>query len=244
MPCRRNVNMAAQPQTISHSITGSMPARARSLTSPTGRSITTAKGSARPSAFLARPIVNADGAAVSVEALALQHLAEDMSIIPSAADWLRHIELPETGAALTPPRTPPSAEQLATAGARRFDTAPDVLLPLHSWFLETATWVRRCPAFRDAPPQFRYFSGRTALRRRPRAGPLPDPYAHCRRMACAHRSWPDPRRRGFSAAHLCDQRLDDRSAPAQAASQQVDNRRAAPSALTRAVRPSLATGKE
>ena len=31
---------------------------------------------------------NADHAVVSVEAIGLQHLAEDMSIIPSAADWL------------------------------------------------------------------------------------------------------------------------------------------------------------
>src|SRR5260370_30048075 len=85
-------------------------------------------------------IVNADSAAVSVEALALQHLAEDMSIIPSAADWLQHIELPATGGPLAPTRTTPSAEQLAPTSARHFQTTPDVLLPLHSWFLETATW--------------------------------------------------------------------------------------------------------
>lgn len=42
-------------------------------------------------------IVNADGAAVPVETLALQHLTEDMSIIPMAADWLRHLELPANG---------------------------------------------------------------------------------------------------------------------------------------------------
>jgi hypothetical protein len=85
-------------------------------------------------------IVNADHAAVSVEALALQHLAEDMSIIPSAADWLQTISCPPQGAVLTPPRTVPSAEQLAVAAARHFQTTPDVLLPLHNWFLETATW--------------------------------------------------------------------------------------------------------
>jgi hypothetical protein len=90
--------------------------------------------------FFGATICNADDAAVSVEALALQHLAEDMSIIPSAADWLQHIELPAAGAPLTPPRIPPSAEQLAAASARHFQTTPDALQPLHSWFLETGTW--------------------------------------------------------------------------------------------------------
>jgi hypothetical protein len=85
-------------------------------------------------------IVNADRAAVSVEALALQHLGEDMSILPSAADWLQRMELPATGGPLTPAHTTPSAEHLAATSARHFQTTPDVLLPLHSWFLETATW--------------------------------------------------------------------------------------------------------
>ena len=85
-------------------------------------------------------ICNADNAAVSVEALALQHLAEDMSIIPSAADWLRHIDLPAGGAPLTPARPMPAAAELAAASARHFQTTPDAVLPLHSWFLETATW--------------------------------------------------------------------------------------------------------
>ena len=47
-------------------------------------------------------LCNADNAAVSVEALGMQHLAEDMSIIPAAADWLEHIELPVAGAPLAP----------------------------------------------------------------------------------------------------------------------------------------------
>jgi hypothetical protein len=63
-----------------------------------------------------------------------------MSIIPTAADWLQHFELPVAGPPLTPPRTTPSAARLAAASARHFDTAPGVLLPLHNWFLETATW--------------------------------------------------------------------------------------------------------
>jgi hypothetical protein len=85
-------------------------------------------------------IVNADGAAVSVETLASQHLAEDMSVIPSAADWLQHMPCPAADGPITPPRVTPSAAQLAAASARHFQTTPDVMLPLHSWFLETATW--------------------------------------------------------------------------------------------------------
>jgi hypothetical protein len=85
-------------------------------------------------------ISNADGAAISVEALGVQHLAEDMNIIPSAADWLGHMELPATGAPLLPSSAPPSAEQLAAASASRFETTTDVVLPLHSWFLKTAAW--------------------------------------------------------------------------------------------------------
>src|ERR1700761_3024021 len=57
-------------------------------------------------------IVNADGVAISIETLALQHLAEDMSIIPSAADWLRHMDLPLTGGPIRLPITTPSAAEL------------------------------------------------------------------------------------------------------------------------------------
>jgi hypothetical protein len=85
-------------------------------------------------------IVNADGVAVSVETLALQHLAEDMSIIPSAADWLQHMDLPLTGGPIRLPTTAPSAAELAAASARHFNTDPAAMVPLHSWFLETAGW--------------------------------------------------------------------------------------------------------
>ena len=81
-------------------------------------------------------IAIADGARVPIEVLSLQHLAEDMSMLPSAADWLGQIVLP---AALTPTalRTP---DELATASGARFGVAPELLLPLHRWFLETAAW--------------------------------------------------------------------------------------------------------
>src|SRR5580704_7980109 len=85
-------------------------------------------------------IVNADGATVSVETLALQHLAEDMSIIPSAADWLIHLELPAAGAPIRPPAAPSSAAELAARSARHFNTTAETMLPLHSWFLETENW--------------------------------------------------------------------------------------------------------
>jgi hypothetical protein len=77
---------------------------------------------------------------VSVETLVLRHLAEDMSIIPTAADWLQHFEWPVRSAPFVLPRlTPQSAEQLAWDSARHFDTTPEMVLPLHSWFLETTT---------------------------------------------------------------------------------------------------------
>jgi hypothetical protein len=85
-------------------------------------------------------IVNADKAAVPVETLALQHLAEDMSIIPSAADWLQHLQCPANDGPAPPPTDAHSPERLAAASARHFGTEPDILLPLHSWFLETAAW--------------------------------------------------------------------------------------------------------
>jgi hypothetical protein len=83
-------------------------------------------------------VVNAEGCAISVEALALQHLAEDMSIIPTAADWLQCIEFPVAG--ITLPSTTPSADELSIASGRHFQARPETLRPLHSWFLETANW--------------------------------------------------------------------------------------------------------
>jgi hypothetical protein len=90
-------------------------------------------------------IRNADGARVSVEQLSLQHLKEDMSTIPNAADWLEHLDpaaiplpaiFPRTGHQITLEHL----AQLAERGAVRFQTTPEALLPLHLWFLETATW--------------------------------------------------------------------------------------------------------
>jgi hypothetical protein len=112
-----------------------------SLAHFTHRSINHHREGVREAVRLFGPaIVNADAAAVSVETLALQHLAEDMSIIPSAADWLRHLRPPANDGPPAPPPDPPSPERLAAASARHFGTTPDILLPLHAWFLETAGW--------------------------------------------------------------------------------------------------------
>jgi hypothetical protein len=165
----------------------------------------------------------------------LQHLAEDMSIIPAAADWLQLIELPATGAPLIPPGAPPSAEQLAAASARHFQTTPDVLLPLHSWFLETATWFGDARHFAMRHHSFGIFQAerrfdvvltgnhcptptRVAAEWHVRSvlGRIPAAADFLRRikgqpwMAAAHNA----RRRG-----LCDTRLENPHAPEQTAPQ-------------------------
>jgi hypothetical protein len=81
-------------------------------------------------------VTSTEGTSVAVETISLQHFMEDMSIIPSAADWLQHIDrskMPEF-------TTIPTAEELADRSARRFATTPSVVLPVHQWFFETATW--------------------------------------------------------------------------------------------------------
>jgi hypothetical protein len=81
-------------------------------------------------------VTNTEGISVGVEMISLQHFTEDMSIIPSAADWLQcidHSRMPTLTAI-------PTAEELADRSARRFATTPSVVLPVHQWFLETAGW--------------------------------------------------------------------------------------------------------
>ena len=77
-------------------------------------------------------IANTEGTSVAVETISLQHFVEDMSIIPSAADWLQYIDrskMPEF-------TTIPTAEELADRSARRFATTQSVVLPVHQWFLK------------------------------------------------------------------------------------------------------------
>jgi hypothetical protein len=104
-------------------------------------------------------IVNADGVTVSVETLALQHLAEDMSIIPSAADWLHHMELTLAGGPIRLPITAPSAAELAIRSARHFNTTAEEMLPLHSWFLETVEWFPDARHFAMRHHSFGIFLG-------------------------------------------------------------------------------------
>jgi hypothetical protein len=94
------------------------------------------EGVAESARIFGETIAIAGGADIPVEALGLQHLAEDLGILPAAADWLSHMDLP---AALTPAALP-TLEELAAASAQRFGATPEQLLPLHRWFLETAAW--------------------------------------------------------------------------------------------------------
>jgi hypothetical protein len=98
-------------------------------------------------------IVNSDGASIPTGKLGLQHLAEDMSIIPSAGDWLTHLD-PQAPPLLTALDPLPPPMELATASARQFGVATETTLPVHTWFLETAAWfddkrhlAMRCHAF-------------------------------------------------------------------------------------------------
>ena len=71
-------------------------------------------------------IVNADNAAVSVETLALQHLGEDLSFIPMAADWLKHLQWTANDGPAAPDI--PSPERLAAMSARHFNTDPAAIV--------------------------------------------------------------------------------------------------------------------
>lgn len=98
-------------------------------------------------------IINSDGSAISTADLGLQHLAEDTSIIPSAGDWLIHLD-PCAPPLLTALDPLPAPEHLAMASARQFGVAPEITRPVHAWFLETTAWfgdkrhlAMRCHAF-------------------------------------------------------------------------------------------------
>jgi hypothetical protein len=94
------------------------------------------EGVAEAARIFGETIAIAGGADIPVEALGLQHLAEDLGILPAAADWLSYMDLPAT---LTPTALP-TLEELAAASAQRFGATPEQLLPLHRWFLETSAW--------------------------------------------------------------------------------------------------------
>ena len=80
------------------------------------------------------------GQLVSVEALGLQHLAEDLGIIATAADWLTHLDPGAPALPAISARDLPSADELAAHSARRFNIEAELTRPVHDWFLATARW--------------------------------------------------------------------------------------------------------
>ena len=94
------------------------------------------EGVAEAAALFGAALAVPGAAAVAVHALGMQHLAEDTGRLPSAADWLVHLD----GGDLFPAVTPAAAE-LAERSAKRFGGAAARYLPLHRWFLETAAWM-------------------------------------------------------------------------------------------------------
>lgn len=73
----------------------------------------------------------------SVRKLGEQHMREDTSRLPTAADWLDC--LPADTELL--PRAVPHAEDLAVTSARRLGGIAEDYLPLHAWMLATSTWI-------------------------------------------------------------------------------------------------------
>jgi hypothetical protein len=96
------------------------------------------EGAAEASRLFGSEIVNAECKSVSVHDLAVQHLSEDLGKIATAADWLQHVELDRLPIVQLMPRL--RAEDLAVQSAKRFAITPAVVLPVHTWFFETATW--------------------------------------------------------------------------------------------------------
>ncbi len=94
------------------------------------------EGIAEAVAVFGGTIVNGDGAAISVDAIARQHIEEDCRSVPSAADWLAGFDLPDW--LVTPV---PTAADLARLSAARFGGEPEHYHPLHAWFLATSRWT-------------------------------------------------------------------------------------------------------
>ena len=95
------------------------------------------EGIAEAEAVFGAAVDDGQGGLVPVERLGLQHLAEDGSIVPNAADWLGEID-PD---ALQLPGDVPAADQMAADSARRLGGEADDYLPLHRWFLTTRDWM-------------------------------------------------------------------------------------------------------
>jgi hypothetical protein len=72
---------------------------------------------------------------VTVRTLGEQHLDEDVRGLPTAADWLRHLDPPEWM-----PKLFPTARESADADAARLGLETGDVEPLYAWFMETETW--------------------------------------------------------------------------------------------------------
>ncbi|QDK35624.1 DUF6915 family protein [Sphingomonas sp. IC081] len=94
------------------------------------------EGIAEALAVFGDTITNVDGAAVSVHAVGVQHIEEDCRYLPAAVDWLKDFDTPDW---LHAPM--PGAEHMACTSARRFGGSHADYLPLHRWFLATASWA-------------------------------------------------------------------------------------------------------
>jgi hypothetical protein len=81
-------------------------------------------------------ISNSDHVDVDVMTLGVQHLEEDFPDIVHARDWLVGFDAPDWM-----PATVPDADDLAQASVMRFGGKPSDFLPLHTWFLATASWA-------------------------------------------------------------------------------------------------------
>jgi hypothetical protein len=95
-----------------------------------------AEGVAEAVSVFGTTIRNTDGVDVDVTTLGQQHVAEDCSLAPVAADWLARLDLPDWWDIGLAPDLP----TLASASARHFGGTADDYLPLHAWFLAAGSW--------------------------------------------------------------------------------------------------------
>lgn len=94
------------------------------------------QGIAEAVAMFGPHVRNRDGAHVAVELLGRQHIEEDCSAMPQAADWLDGFDMPDWF------QMPlPTPEDLARISALRFGGTAETFLPLHEWFLATRHWT-------------------------------------------------------------------------------------------------------
>ncbi len=85
---------------------------------------------------------NSDGEEVPVRVIAEQHLREDMGgDVPSLADWLDQMTLPEWLQGLHAIDVQAEVIRLSVASARRFGGLPNDYKPVHQWFFDPLRYV-------------------------------------------------------------------------------------------------------